>query len=90
MRLALARSPENERVIELITTIIRANPEARRLWHIPDSQVSAAIPKRSMNLPHHKGITPIEIVAFDVLAPPHGRMAILVPSPSHPSSAATA
>jgi len=88
MRLALARSPEDERLTELIAAILRVNREARALWHVPGSQASLGGGKRSLNLPHHGKIQPIEIVAFEAFAQRHGRMAMIVPRLMRPSAAA--
>jgi transcriptional regulator with XRE-family HTH domain len=88
VRLALARSPDDERLTELITAILRTNREARALWQVPSSQTLLGQRKRYLNLPYHGKDEPIEIIAFEAFAPRRGRMAMIVPWLTHPSAAA--
>jgi transcriptional regulator with XRE-family HTH domain len=81
MRLALARSPENTAVADLITEIVRANRDARRLWRVPESQATVDAPSRSLNLPYHGRIQPVSVLPFELLDPPHARMAAIIPRP---------
>jgi hypothetical protein len=88
LRLALARSPEDERLTELIAKILQVNREARALWKIPNAPTPRAGAKLALDLPYHGEVQLIEIVTFEAFARWQGKMAMILPRPAHPAAEA--
>jgi hypothetical protein len=79
MRFAQARFPGNERLTEIITEILDHNQDARRLWDRPITYVHPDGDHRSLYLPRHEEVKPVELIALEPLRAPGHRVMMLLP-----------
>jgi transcriptional regulator with XRE-family HTH domain len=81
MRTARARFPDNERLSEVLAEILQVNRDARRLWDQALTYMHPDGDRRSLYLPHHRKVTPIQLVALEPMRAPGNRLMMLVPAP---------
>jgi len=79
MRFAHARIPGNDRLTEVITEILDLNQDARRLWDDPTTYIHPDGDHRSLYLPFHRKVQPIELIALEPMRAPGSRIMMLIP-----------
>jgi transcriptional regulator with XRE-family HTH domain len=80
VRTARARMPHNQRLNEVLTEILQVNPDARRLWDQPLAYLHPDGDRRSLYLPYHRKVKPIQLVALEPMRAPGSRIIMLVPN----------
>ena len=85
MQFAQARQPENKRLAAVIDEILEVNPDARRFVEQPLTYPHPDGDHRSLHLPLHRKVQPIELVAFAPMRAPGSRFMMLVPIDSDES-----
>ncbi len=84
LRTAQLRYPDNKRLDVVITEILQANEDARRLWEGPIASFHLDGDIRSLHVPGREKPQPIQIVALEPLRSPGHRLIMLVPVPGKP------
>ena len=79
MRFAHARIPGNERLTEVITEILQINEDARRFWDESTTYIHPDGDNRSLYLPYHRKVQPIELIALEPMRAPGSRIMMLIP-----------
>jgi len=87
LRGALARWPNNPRLIQLITDVLDTNEHARSLWHQPVVRVHADGERRRLYPAHTSTACDIEIITVSLFRAENLRMIALgtVPAPAPPA-----
>lgn len=80
LRTACARLPDNRRLNEVLTEILQVNRDARRLWDQPLAYLHPDGDRRSLYLPYHRKVKPIQLVALEPMRAPGSRIIMLVPT----------
>ncbi|GGQ83879.1 helix-turn-helix transcriptional regulator [Couchioplanes azureus] len=78
MRYAHARAPGNTRLTEVLTEILK-DKDAERIWSNPTAYVHPDGDHRSLYLPYHRKVQPIELIALEPLRAPGSRIMMLMP-----------
>ncbi|MFI7598206.1 helix-turn-helix transcriptional regulator [Actinoplanes sp. NPDC049681] len=79
MQFAQARAPDNKRLAAVIDEILELNPDARRFKEQPLTYPHPDGDCRSLHLPLHRKVQPIELVAFAPMRAPGSRVMMLIP-----------
>lgn len=79
MRFAHARFPGNKRLTEVISEILRVNTDARQFWDDASTHIHPDGDRRSLYLPYHRKVQPIELVALEPMRAPGSRVMMLIP-----------
>jgi hypothetical protein len=85
MQFALAQQPENKRLAAVIDEILERQPDTRRFVEHPLTYPHPDGDHRSLHLPYHRKVQPIELVAFAPMRAPGSRVMMLMPLEESPT-----
>ncbi|GAA3344804.1 hypothetical protein GCM10020358_49510 [Amorphoplanes nipponensis] len=80
MQFARARQPDNRRLAAVFDEILEVNEDARRFLEQPMTYPHPDGDHRSLHLPLHRKVQPIELVAFAPMRAPDSRVMMLIPT----------
>jgi hypothetical protein len=79
IRFAAAQLPKNKRLASLLDEILERNPNAKEFVDHPITYPHPDGDCRSLHLPLHSRVQPIELVAFEPMRAPGSRFMMLIP-----------